>query len=94
MADEMMTGYLAGQADNNNCNGGGMWGGDGSWIFAFLIIALIFGGNGFGWGNNGANGGALQGLSPALTCAKASTSMALITPFVVCRAASAMDSMP
>ena len=48
MADEMMTGYLAGQADNNNCNGGGMWGGDGSWIFAFLIIALIFGGNGFG----------------------------------------------
>lgn len=61
MADEMMTGYLAGQADNNNCNGGGMWGGDGSWIFAFLIIALIFGGNGFGWGNNGANGGALQG---------------------------------
>ena len=47
MADEMMTGYLAGQADNNNCNGGGMWGGDGSWIFAFLIIALIFGGNGF-----------------------------------------------
>ena len=41
--------------------GGGMWGGDGSWIFAFLIIALIFGGNGFGWGNNGANGGALQG---------------------------------
>ncbi len=61
MADEMMTGYLAGQADNNNCNGGGMWGGDGSWIFAFLIIALIFGGNGFGWGNNGANGGAMQG---------------------------------
>ena len=49
MADEMMTGYLAGQADNNNCNGGGMWGGDGSWIFAFLIIALIFGGNGFGF---------------------------------------------
>lgn len=55
-----MTGYLAGQADNN-CNGGGMWGGDGSWIFAFLIIALIFGGNGFAWGNNGANGGATQG---------------------------------
>lgn len=27
----------------------------GSWLFAFLIIALLFGGgNGFGWGNNGA----------------------------------------
>lgn len=26
----------------------------GSWLFAFLIIALLFGGgNGFGWGNNG-----------------------------------------
>lgn len=39
-------------------NGGGcgnsMWGGDGSWIFAFLIIALIFGDR---WGNNGNNGG-------------------------------------
>lgn len=64
MADEMMTGYLAGQADGNN-NGSGMWGGDGSWIFAFLIIALIFGGNGWGfgngWGGNGANGAGAQG---------------------------------
>ena len=38
-----------------------MWGGDGSWIFAFLIIALIFGGNGWGWGNNGGNGAGYQG---------------------------------
>lgn len=60
--DDFGMGYALGQDSNNgNCcnNGGGMWGGDGSWIFAFLIIALIFGGNnwgGFGGnGNNGAN---------------------------------------
>lgn len=45
--------------DSGSGNGGGgcgnsMWGGDGSWIFAFLIIALIFGDR---WGNNGNNGG-------------------------------------
>ena len=77
MADEMMTGYLAGQADNNNCNGGGMWGGDGSWIFAFLIIALIFGGNGFSKDVNkgielaeqlaAALGGGVVGASRAVT---------------------------
>ena len=26
----------------------------GEWIFAFLIIAVLFGGGGFGWGGNGA----------------------------------------
>lgn len=58
--DDMALGYALGQDVNSGCNnGGGMWGGDGSWIFAFLIIALIFGGNGWGGfggnGNNGAN---------------------------------------
>lgn len=57
--DSMALGYALGQ-DNNN--GSGMWGGDGSWIFAFLIIALIFGGGNWGnWGGNGANGAGYQG---------------------------------
>ena len=35
-------------------NSEGMFGG--SWLFAFLIIALMFGGNGgFGWGGGGAD---------------------------------------
>lgn len=58
--DDFGMGYALGQ-DSNNCNngncGGGMFGnGSGEWIFAFLIIALIFGGNwGNGWGNGGGN---------------------------------------
>lgn len=59
--DNMALGYALGQDSNGNSgNGNGMWGGDGSWIFAFLIIALIFGRNGLGgWGGNdgGGNGG-------------------------------------
>lgn len=57
MDNEMLTGFLAGQADGNS-GGGGMWG-NGSWIFAFLIIALIFGGGGWGYGG-GFGGGALS----------------------------------
>ena len=48
--DSMALGYALGQDSNGSNNGSGMWGGDGSWIFAFLIIALIFGGNGWGLG--------------------------------------------
>lgn len=56
--DSMALGYALGQ-DSNNSGGDGMWGGNGSWIFAFLIIALIFGGNGWGnWGNGGGSNGA------------------------------------
>ncbi len=51
--DSMALGYALGQDNNGSNNGSGMWGGDGSWIFAFLIVALIFGGNGWGWGNGG-----------------------------------------
>lgn len=64
MDDSMALGYALGQ-DNNSGNGGGMWGGDGSWIFAFLIIALIFGGGrwgglgGFGGGSGGSEMGGL-----------------------------------
>ncbi len=60
--DSMALGYALGQDSNNGGGNDGMWGGNGSWIFAFLIIALIFGGNGWGWGNNGgASGAGYQG---------------------------------
>lgn len=58
MDDSMALGYALGQDTNNN-GGGGMWGGDGSWIFAFLIIALIFGGG--RWGGLGGFGGGSGG---------------------------------
>lgn len=47
MDNDFATGYALGSDSGNTNNGSGMWGGDGSWIFAFLIIALIFGGNGW-----------------------------------------------
>lgn len=60
--DSMALGYALGQDSNNGGGNDGMWGGNGSWIFAFLIIALIFGGNGWGnWGGNGSNGAGYQG---------------------------------
>ena len=65
--DSMALGYALGQDSNGSNNGSGMWGGDGSWIFAFLIIALIFGGNGWGWGNNGGNGATGAGYQGAVT---------------------------
>ncbi len=63
MDNDFGLGYAMGQSDNNGGGNGGMFGGDGSWIFAFLIIALIFGGQwgfgGGGWGGNaGGQGGA------------------------------------
>lgn len=64
MDDSMALGYALGQ-DNNSGNGSGMWGGDGSWIFAFLIIALIFGGGrwgGFGGFGGGSGGSEMGGL--------------------------------
>ena len=61
MDNDFATGYALG-SDNNGGGNDGMWGGNGSWIFAFLIIALIFGGNGWGnWGGNGGNGAGYQG---------------------------------
>ena len=49
MADhEMMTGFLAGKADDNNRRGD-MWGGDGWW--AIILFAMIF-----GWGRGGFGG--------------------------------------
>ena len=68
--DDFGMGYALGQDSGSSCRdgGSGMWGGDGSWIFAFLIIALIFGGRGglFGGGWGGNSGGYGDGInSPA-----------------------------
>ena len=56
MDNDFMTGFVAGQSDNNNNNGyaNGMWGME--WMWIFVIFALMgWGGNGFG-GFGGGNG--------------------------------------
>lgn len=61
MGNELLTGFLAGQSDNNGNNGnnGGFFGNEGIW--AVIILAIIFGwgnnGNGFGNRNGGGSGG-------------------------------------
>lgn len=60
MGNDLLTGFLAGQSDNNSGNnGGGFFGNEGLW--AVIILAIIFGwgnnGNGFGSRNGGGNGG-------------------------------------
>ena len=60
MGNDLLTGFLAGQSDNNgnNGNGGGFFGNEGLW--AVIILAIIFGwgnGNGLGGRNGGSNGG-------------------------------------
>lgn len=53
MADEFLSGFMAGQGDNGGNGNGGFWG-DGLW--AVIILAIIFGwGNGgFGYGGGGS----------------------------------------
>lgn len=60
MGDEMLTGYLAGQADGGNNNGG--FGGFGEGLWAVIILAMLFGGGGFGFGGFGGGGGYLNGV--------------------------------
>lgn len=63
MGEDFMTGFVAGQSDNNNGGNGGGWGsgGWGDWILIILLFALV--GNG-GWGFGGFGGGAgLQGMA-------------------------------
>lgn len=61
MGNDLLTGFLAGQSDNNGNNGnnGGFFGNEGLW--AVIILAIIFGwgnnGNGFGNRNGGGSGG-------------------------------------
>lgn len=66
--DDFGMGYALGQDSNGgNCNGGGLFGnGSGEWIFAFLIIAIIFGANGWGNGNGNNGGGAAQFIPYAI----------------------------
>lgn len=56
MGNELLTGFLAGQGDNNR-NDGGFFGNEGLW--AVIILAIIF-----GWGRNGfsGNGGDPSGM--------------------------------
>ena len=64
MADEMLTGFLAGQADSNNNSGG--FGGFGEGLWAVIILAMIFGGGfgGFGgFGGGGAGAAMLNGIA-------------------------------
>lgn len=63
MADEMLAGFLAGQADNGRNNSGFM-GGDGWW--AIILFAMIFGWGNGGWGNGG-NAGAPAAGAPWAT---------------------------
>ena len=63
MGEDFMTGFVAGQSDNNNGGNGCGWGsgGWGDWILVILLFALV--GNG-GWGFGGWGGGAgLQGMA-------------------------------
>lgn len=61
--DNLAVGYALGRDSNDN-NNGGMWGGDGSWIWGILILFAIFGYGGFGggWGNGFGNGNG--GMTP------------------------------
>lgn len=51
-------GYALGQDSGGGSGGGGFWGGDGVW--GFLILALLFGGRGFGFGGGGFGGGGCE----------------------------------
>lgn len=51
-------GYALGQDSGGGNGGGGFWGGDGVW--GFLILALLFGGRGFGFGSGGFGGGGCE----------------------------------
>lgn len=64
MDNDFATGYALG-ADSNDNRNNGLFGGDGSWIWIILLLAL-FGGFGFGgWGGGfgGYGGAGLQGMA-------------------------------
>lgn len=59
MDDGFATGYMAGM-DSNGGNGG--FGGFGEGLWAVIILAMLFGGGGFGWGGGfGGGGGFING---------------------------------
>lgn len=59
MGDDFAMGYAMGQDNNNNCNGGDWFGGGGIW--GLLILALLFGWGGAGFGGGGLFGGMFGG---------------------------------
>lgn len=59
MGNELLTGFLAGQGDNNGKNNGSFFGNEGLW--AVIILAIIF-----GWGRNGFGGNNGDGANNAL----------------------------
>lgn len=61
MDNEFATGYALGQSDNSN--NGGMFGGDWGGLLGLIVIAALFGGNGFGFGGFGGGGAGLQGIA-------------------------------
>lgn len=64
--DDFMTGFVAGQDSGDNRNNGF---GDGSWIWAFLILAM-FGGWGGGFGGFGGNGAVQGALTRSDLCSE------------------------
>jgi hypothetical protein len=64
MGDDNMTmGYLMGQESNNNRNNGGLFGGGDGWLGLIVLVALLGGGFGNGFGGFGGGGG----VQPAFT---------------------------
>lgn len=63
MDSDLMTGFLAGQADSNNNGGNGMFGDGWAGIWGIIILAMVFGWGNGGWGGlgGGTNGAGLQG---------------------------------
>lgn len=60
-------GYTLG--DRNNCYGngwGGMFGGEGMWLFALLLLPMIWGGGAGGWGGRGGQPVTEAGLCNAM----------------------------
>lgn len=55
MADDFGMGYALG-ADSGNNNGGGFGGNFGEGLWAVIILAILFGRGGFGFGGSGGNG--------------------------------------
>lgn len=63
MGNDFATGYAIGQNDGKSCGGDGM-GAWGAWLIPLLLIGLLFGGFGGGFGFGGFGGGAgLQGIA-------------------------------
>ena len=56
--DDFATGYMAGQDSGGNSGG---WGGFGEGLWAVIILAMLFGGGGFGWGGGFGGGGFING---------------------------------